>query len=179
MADSLDSGSSVHYGRAGSSPASRTNIGASIVSLAPTFFLCQWQSALIRPLPCSSFPTATCCAGLAVGGPPCGRHFSPFRNVDFNRPFQSKRTSFRMSFCFGFRRPKDGSTLGDRNARCKCADGQKAGWVVFLRIPFRDFKISLLTVPSFRNGRIHGKRPFFTPQNERMPGMNPGKSPSV
>ena len=30
MADSLDSGSSVHYGRAGSSPASRTMIGASI-----------------------------------------------------------------------------------------------------------------------------------------------------
>ena len=37
LADSLDSGSSVHYARAGSSPASRTIVGASFVSLAPTF----------------------------------------------------------------------------------------------------------------------------------------------
>ena len=38
MADSLDSGSSVHYGRAGSSPASRTKNRAGFISLALFFF---------------------------------------------------------------------------------------------------------------------------------------------
>ena len=57
------------------------------VRFAPTSFYACGKKDVIRPLPCSSFPTATRCAGLAVGGPPCGRHFSPLRNIDFNRPF--------------------------------------------------------------------------------------------
>ena len=73
------------------------------VRFAPTSFYARGKKDVIRPLPCSSFPTATRYAELAVGGPPCGRHFSPLRNIDFNRPFQNKRTSERMSFCFGLR----------------------------------------------------------------------------
>ena len=37
LADSLDSGSSVHYARAGSSPASRTIVGASLYRLLRLF----------------------------------------------------------------------------------------------------------------------------------------------
>ena len=55
------------------------------VRFAPTSFYARDKKDVIRPLPCSSFPTAT--RWLAVGGPPCGRHFSPLRNIDFNRPF--------------------------------------------------------------------------------------------
>ena len=43
------------------------------VRFAPTSFYACGKKDVIRPLPCSSFPTATRCAGLAVGGPPCGR----------------------------------------------------------------------------------------------------------
>ena len=121
LADSLDSGSSVHYGRAGSSPASRTSssqatyrlrrafsfhckahralillllaskpqplcwvavwirrfaaVSSAKSALRPRSFLPLAEKNVIRPLPCSSFPTATRCAGLAVGRPPCGRHF--------------------------------------------------------------------------------------------------------
>ena len=81
------------------------------VRFAPTSFYACGKKDVIRPLPCSSFPTATRCAGLAVGGPPCGRHFSPLRNIDFNRPFQNERTSERMSFRFGLRPPEATSTL--------------------------------------------------------------------
>ena len=44
-------------------------------ALRPRSFLPLAEKNVIRPLPCSSFPTATRCAGLAVGRPPCGRHF--------------------------------------------------------------------------------------------------------
>ena len=44
-------------------------------ALRPRSFLPLPEKNVIRPLPCSSFPTATRCAGLAVGRPPCGRHF--------------------------------------------------------------------------------------------------------
>ena len=60
------------------------------VRFAPTSFYTCGKKDVIRPLPCSSFPTATRCAGLAVGGPPCGRHFSRLRNIDFNLPFQER-----------------------------------------------------------------------------------------
>ena len=49
------------------------------VRFAPTSFYACGKKDVIRPLPCSSFPTATRCAGLAVGRPPCGRHFSPLK----------------------------------------------------------------------------------------------------
>ena len=43
------------------------------VRFAPTsFYVCVTKDA-IRPLPCSSFPTATRCAGLTVGRPPWGQ----------------------------------------------------------------------------------------------------------
>ena len=41
--------------------------------------------------PYSSFPTATRCAGLAVGGPPCGRHFSRLRNIEQRSKFGTQR----------------------------------------------------------------------------------------
>ena len=76
------------------------------VRFAPTSFYATGKKDVIRPLPCSSFPTATRCAGLAVGGPPCGRHFRSEGNIDFNRPFHKKRTSAKqLSFSCGFRRP--------------------------------------------------------------------------
>ena len=70
------------------------------VRFAPTSFYACGKKDVIRPLPCSSFPTATRCAGLAVGGPPCGRHFPPLRNIDFNRPFQTcgKQVAHRRFF---------------------------------------------------------------------------------
>ena len=46
------------------------------VRFAPTSFYAYGKKDVIRPLPCSSFPTATHFVGLAVGVPPCGRHFS-------------------------------------------------------------------------------------------------------
>ena len=62
------------------------------VRFAPTSFYARDKKDVIRLLPCSSFPTATRCAGLAVGGLPCGRDFSRLRNVDFNHPFQMNIT---------------------------------------------------------------------------------------
>ena len=72
------------------------------VRFAPTSFYACGKKDVIRPLPCSSFPTATRCAGLAVGGPPCGRHFSRLRNIDFNRPVQQSlgNTWFPRLFLF-------------------------------------------------------------------------------
>ncbi len=46
LADALDSGSSEHYAHAGSSPVFRTIVGASIVSLAPTFLRQETGSIL-------------------------------------------------------------------------------------------------------------------------------------
>ena len=72
------------------------------VRFAPTSFYACGKKDVIRPLPCSSFPTATRCAGLAVGGPPCGRPFSRLRNIDFNRPVQQSlgNTGFPRLFLF-------------------------------------------------------------------------------
>ena len=59
--------------RTGSSPVTGTTWSQS--SLCDHVFLCLQQKVVIRPLPCPSVPTATRFAGLAVGGPPCGRLF--------------------------------------------------------------------------------------------------------
>ena len=56
-------------------------------ALRPRLFMPMAKKDVIRPLPCSSFPTAPRCAGLAVGGPPCGRHFSRLRNCIFTGKF--------------------------------------------------------------------------------------------
>ena len=69
LADSLDSGSSVHYARAGSSPASRTMSEQAMDRLLRLILYVRARSRR-----CSSFPTAALFAGLAVGEPPCGRH---------------------------------------------------------------------------------------------------------
>ena len=68
--------------------------------LCSDVFLCQRQKDVIRPLPCSSFPTATRCAELAVGGPPCGGSVPLRGNIDFDRPFQlvASVTSLATSF---------------------------------------------------------------------------------
>ena len=133
---------------------------------------------------CSSFPTATRCAGLAVGGPPCGRHFSSLlRNVDFNRPFQSRRTSFRMSFCFGFRRPKGGSTLQRSNCSaeapargCRLTDAADplrgpAGFAAGAPPAGRRFR---------QNGRTMSARPFLClHKRERAVCRHPAVRPSA
>ena len=75
------------------------------VRFAPASFYACGKKDVIRSLPCSPFPTATRCAGLAVGGPPCGRHFSRLRNIDFNRPFPKERHAEKRVFLFGVRRP--------------------------------------------------------------------------
>ena len=116
------------------------------MDFAPTSFYTCGKKDVIRPLPCSSFPTAT--RWLAVGGPPCGRHFSPLRNIDFNRPFQKERHAFSVSFFLGFAdrwpapsvgilmlggsgfRLRRGFACGKTLARRKSAAGQKAGWVI-------------------------------------------------
>ena len=53
------------------SPAPR---GRKVRFATTSFYACS-KKVVIRPLPCSSVPTATRFAGLAVGGPPCGRLF--------------------------------------------------------------------------------------------------------
>ena len=45
---------------------------------------------IARSFCCSFLPKRTRCTGFAVGRPPCGRHFSPLRNVNFNRTFQKR-----------------------------------------------------------------------------------------
>ena len=56
-------------------------------ALLRRLFMPMAKKDVIRPPPCSSFPTAPRCAGLAVGGPPCGRHFSRLRNCIFTGKF--------------------------------------------------------------------------------------------
>ena len=45
---------------------------------------------IARSFCCSFLPKRTRCTGFAVGRSPCGRHFSPLRNVNFNRTFQKR-----------------------------------------------------------------------------------------
>ena len=59
---------------AGSNPVTRTTSEQAMYRLLRLFLKVRARSRR-----CSSFPTATRCAGLAVGGPPCGRHFSPLK----------------------------------------------------------------------------------------------------
>ena len=72
----------------------------STVRFAPASFYARGKKDVIRPLPCPSFPTATRCAGPAVGGPPCGRHFSQLRNIDFNRSFQLAASDISLAASF-------------------------------------------------------------------------------
>lgn len=67
--------------RAGSSPATGTTWSQTL--FCDHVFLCLWQNDVIRPLPCSFFPTATRSAGLAVGVSPCGRLFSETERYQF------------------------------------------------------------------------------------------------
>ena len=108
LADSLDSGSSVHYARAGSSPASRTKSEQAMDRLLRLILYVRARSRR-----CSSFPTATRCAGLAVGGPPCGRHFSFLTQISvLTVPATSEQALYRLlrffikvrarSFCCSF-----------------------------------------------------------------------------
>ena len=59
---------------AGSNPVTRTTSEQAVYRLLRLFLKVRARSRR-----CSSFPTATRCAGLAVGRPPCGRHFSPLK----------------------------------------------------------------------------------------------------
>ena len=59
---------------AGSNPVTRTTSEQAVYRLLRLFLKVSARSRR-----CSSFPTATRCAGLAVGRPPCGRHFSPLK----------------------------------------------------------------------------------------------------
>ena len=73
------------------------------VRFAPTSFYAYGKKDVIRPLPCSSFPTATRCAGLAVGRPPCGRFFAEPKISGLTVPSKKKDTTFRRVLLFGFR----------------------------------------------------------------------------
>ena len=108
----------------GGSPIPFRNFKISILTVPST----SEQSPL-----CSSFPTATRCAGLAVGGPPCGRHFSSLRNINFNRPLQKTPEIFGFRVflaakfgCFGSReygfkgRPHGGRGTGEYQDICSC-----------------------------------------------------------
>ena len=72
------------------------------VPFAPTSFYATGKKDVIRPLPCSSFPTATRCAGLAVGGPPCGRHVSSLRISILTAPSRSSQAICRLRRAFLF-----------------------------------------------------------------------------
>jgi hypothetical protein len=50
LADSLDSGSSVHYGRAGSSPASRTKKERHLLEADVFLFLSFFLTSVERPI---------------------------------------------------------------------------------------------------------------------------------
>ena len=79
LADSLDSGSSVHYARAGSSPASRTMSEQAMDRLLRLILYVRARSRR-----CSSFPNRTSLRWASVWGRPvCG-----FFLVGFNRLFQ-------------------------------------------------------------------------------------------
>ena len=79
LADSLDSGSSVHYGRAGSSPASRTNSSQAICRLRRVFsFHCKAHRALILPLLASKPDPLS----LGLGPPLCGGFFLSQGDID-------------------------------------------------------------------------------------------------
>ena len=119
--------------------------------------------------------------GSQLVGRPAGGIFPPLRNIDFNRPFQNKRTSAKqMSFYFGFRRPKSGSTFRDFHARggrtapaprfspaAKTlvrrtrAAAQKGRLAVLLQRP-RPSKISILTTPSSSSQAPYRLRRFFS-----------------
>ena len=79
LADSLDSGSSVHYARAGSSPASRTMSEQAMDRLLRLILYVRARSRR-----CSSFPNRTSLRWASVWGRPVGGFFL----VGFNRLFQ-------------------------------------------------------------------------------------------
>ena len=74
-------------------------------------------NVIARSLRRSSSPTATRCAGLAVGVPPCGRPFSRLRNIDFSCPGQQSlgNTWFPRIFLF---------LLQTSEQRAKCQKSQ-------------------------------------------------------
>ena len=100
-------------------------------------------------------------------------------NIDFNRPFQNERTSERMSFRFGFRRPKGGSTLRHFNARGRqsrpCAiPGLRPGIYAPLgarprRAVFSFDSLHLLGIPA-AGGGLHPSG-LKTPQNPASCGV--------
>ena len=73
------------------------------VRFAPTSFYACGQKDVIRPPPCSSFPTATRCAGLAVGVLPCGRLL--FGKISIlTLPSKPEQSSLCSGLLFGFSR---------------------------------------------------------------------------
>ena len=103
---------------------------ACTISLAINFIKVRARSRR-----CSSFPTATRCAGLAVGGPPCGRHFSFLTEISVLTALHKKKdiclcrclSSFASApFCsppFSGSRSRDGLLPGTagRSQPCPCA----------------------------------------------------------
>ena len=116
--------------RAGSSPATGTTLEQALCRLLRLF-----SKVRARSCRCSSFPTATRCAGLAVGGPPCGRHFSFLTEISVLTALHKKKdiclcrclSSFASApFCsppFSGSRSRDGLLPGTagRSQPCPCA----------------------------------------------------------
>ena len=91
------------------------HVVADCVSFATTFFF--QANVIARSLRRSSSPTATRCAGLAVGVPPCGRLFS-YQTLHLFYQYMAKRKDFRSEVLFwGFRGPLARSTLRYFNTR--------------------------------------------------------------
>ena len=116
LADSLDSGSSVHYGRAGSSPASRTKKKDTLKACLSFWVLRAVGPTPLRRFKCSAevnsasakvLPAAKHPHGALV--PPARRPvgwfphtFSGFQNIDMNAPSKEKDIRIgcpSLSFC--------------------------------------------------------------------------------
>ena len=118
LADSLDSGSSVHYGRAGSSPASRTKKERHLLKADVFLF---WVP------------------------PPKGRLHPPVFQMLGGSEFRLRR----------------GFACGKTLARRKCAAGQKAGLTVLLPLP-QPLKISILTALYMVGASFVSLAPIFS-----------------
>ena len=126
--------------------------------LCSDVFLCLRQKDVIRPLPCSYFPTVTRFAGLAAGAPPCGRLFTCGEISFLTVPSKTKGHPFRCPFVLGSTRPWPPHPFGAWNAWRKCiphvkrfCPRQNAGAAQTRRGPEVPLGRSLVGWPKFKH----------------------------
>ena len=107
LADALDLGSSgqpcgfdSHY---------PYHVGAKFALLRRSF-LPSLEKNAIRPLPCSSSPNCTRCAGLRFDSA-ASRYVFVHRNIDFSRPSQKKDMTKKSCLSFWISNAQSGKTL--------------------------------------------------------------------